>query len=163
VERASIMEHMLGKPQGDPAVRGAIGMELIGKRQLGEIALAIEHKSIEEMQIRVAGLALPRDALQLLTDGGQRQLSRTAIGGVARCAEQHFAGSQGIEVECTRARRVLMNGAVERRDHQQRRGRMPIAKGVQARKRIRSVFTRLMPILMLSRSAGVSRITRAVN
>ncbi|CAM5600753.1 hypothetical protein SANTM175S_06598 [Streptomyces antimycoticus] len=41
--------------------------------------------------------------------------------------------------------------------------RKPCTAGVKARSRIRSALTRLMPILMLIRSAGVSRIVRAVN
>ncbi len=40
--------------------------------------------------------------------------------------------------------------------------RKPCTAGVKARRRIRSVLTRLMPILMLIRSAGASRRARAV-
>ena len=41
--------------------------------------------------------------------------------------------------------------------------RNPSTAGASARSRIRSVLTRLMPIFTLTRSAGVSRIVRAVN
>ncbi len=41
--------------------------------------------------------------------------------------------------------------------------RKPWTAGPKARRRIRSVLTRLMPILTLIRSAGVSRMARAVN
>ena len=41
--------------------------------------------------------------------------------------------------------------------------RKPCTAGAKARRRIRSVLTRLMPILTLIRSAGVSRRARAVN
>ena len=41
--------------------------------------------------------------------------------------------------------------------------RKPCTAGANARRRIRSVFTMLMPIFTLTRSAGVSRIARAVH
>ena len=126
---------------------------------------------VEVVDRRVGLGALGDDPGQLLADHPQRELAGRHVGRVAGREEPHLAVAERLDVEGARAGRLLVDRAQQGRDHQQRRvgwpsrivSRKPCTAGPNARRRIRSRFTRLMPILTLTRSAGVSRMVRAVN
>ena len=85
--------------------------------------------------------------------------------GAARPAAPSGSGSSGpgrLLVEC-RTRSVRPPAAGSSGWPSRTVSRKPCIPAVNARSRITSALTRLMPILMLIRSAGVSRIVRATN
>ncbi len=81
--------------------------------------------------MRVVGGPLRRDPGELLADRGERELPGRALRGVAGGPEPHRPGPDGLQVERAGTGRVLVDGAQDGGDDQQRRGRVPVADGVE--------------------------------
>jgi hypothetical protein len=103
-------------------VRLGIGVQVVGQHG---IALVVELPAVEVVQVGVVGSALLDDAFELLADDGQRELARGGFAGGAEAelvaVQEGHGGSGGL----------LVDGAVDGGDDQQRCRRMALADGVE--------------------------------
>ncbi len=106
-------------------------MEFVGQRQLGEVGLPIEVAAVEVVQVRVLGRPLPHDPGQLVPDDAQGQFPARALRRVARGPEPQSPGAEVGEVRGAGTGGVLVDGAVDGRDDQQRCAGVAFADGVE--------------------------------
>jgi hypothetical protein len=109
----------------------AVRVQVVGQRQLGVVLLAVELAAVQQVQVRVGRRALGDDAGQLGADDLQGELAGRHLGGVARGAEAELPVGLAAELHGGGARHLLVDGAQDRRGHEQRSARVAVAHGVE--------------------------------
>lgn len=64
-----------GEAFGDAPVGGGVRVQVVGQREFGVVALAVEVEAVEVVQMGVGGRALRDDPGQLVADDGEGQLA----------------------------------------------------------------------------------------
>ncbi|EGJ76478.1 hypothetical protein STTU_3689 [Streptomyces sp. Tu6071] len=116
---------------GDAEVGLRVRVEFVGEG-VGRVVLRpVQLRAVEVVQVRVARGAARDHAGHLLADGPQGQAPGRDLGRVAGGDEGEAALAEGARVEGGGARGLLVDAAVERRDHEERRLGVALADRVE--------------------------------
>src|SRR3546814_20303462 len=102
-------------------------MQRVRERMVRGILLPVECETVEIVQLRVGASPFRDDPRELCADGGERELSGGALGRIARRDEAHLAMRERSGVEGPGTGCVLVDGAEDGRDDEDRRGRVAAA------------------------------------
>ena len=131
-EGAVRREGQRGEALADAAVGGGVRVELVGQRQLGGVGRAVQLAAVEVG----AGAGRRPPAAATIRASSSRMTLRVSLPaatfrGVARGPEPQPPLAEGGQVRSAGAGRVLVDRAQDRRDDQQRGGRVAVADGVE--------------------------------
>ncbi len=116
------------EPLAHAAVSGGARVEPVGQRQLGGVGLAVQGEAVEVGQRRILARPLLHDPGKLLPYDAQVQLPEGDLRRVSQGRELHLPVT---DVRGGRSGGGLLGRAEDGRDHQERRGRVPLADGVE--------------------------------